>query len=247
VSEGAPRRIELRGRAVSYVLRHSRRKSLGIRIDQRGVRVAAPLRMPQRLIDAFLDQHGDWVLRTLDDWASRPVAPSLSLADGSQVPVLGAPWRIEVLAGRRGVRWLEPAAGAPVLQLGVPAGRSVHRAALAALEARALEDFSARVARHADRIGRVAPPVRLTRARTRWGSCSARAIRLHWRLIHLEPALIDYVVAHEVAHLVHMNHSPAFWAVVEELHPGAGEARRRLREAGAALPRLIEPTEPTPA
>ena len=81
------------------------------------------------------------------------------------------------------------------------------------------------------------PAVRLSNARTRWGSCSSRSgIRLHWRLVHLSPALIDYVVAHEVAHLVEMNHSPRFWAVVERLYPDWREARAALRRAAATLP-----------
>jgi hypothetical protein len=79
--------------------------------------------------------------------------------------------------------------------------------------------------------------VRLSSARTRWGSCSSRSgIRLHWRLIHLPPALIDYVVAHEVAHLLEMNHSPRFWAVVERLYPDWRAARADLRKAAAGLP-----------
>ncbi|HNB07544.1 MAG TPA: DUF45 domain-containing protein, partial [Thauera aminoaromatica] len=81
------------------------------------------------------------------------------------------------------------------------------------------------------------PPVSLSSAATRWGSCSTRSgIRLHWRLIHLEPALIDYVVAHEVAHLAEMNHSPRFWAVVERLYPDWRAARAALRSAAATLP-----------
>jgi predicted metal-dependent hydrolase len=86
--------------------------------------------------------------------------------------------------------------------------------------------------------------VRLSSARTRWGSCSARSgIRLHWRLIHCPPALIDYVVAHEVAHLVEMNHSPRFWAVVGSLYPDWSAARLRLHEAARTLP-LIEAGAP---
>jgi predicted metal-dependent hydrolase len=230
------------GREVAYTLRHSRRKTLGMSVDARGLRVAAPLRMTQRHIDAFILGHRDWVLRTLDAWATRPAPNTLIIEDGCLLPVLGMPCRLQLSRGRSSVRWIEPeeAGGERVLALSCTARQSVHRAALAALEARALTDFAGRVARDALRIGRRAPPVGLTRARTRWGSCSARGIRLHWRLIHLDPALIDYVVAHEVAHLVHMNHSPDFWSVVEQLYPGASAARRRLRDAGRQLPELID-------
>ena len=83
------------------------------------------------------------------------------------------------------------------------------------------------------------PAVGLSNARTRWGSCSSLSgIRLHWRLIHLPLPLIDYVVAHEVAHLVEMNHSPRFWSVVESLYPGHVAARKALRQAAAALPSI---------
>jgi len=232
--------IALPGREVPYTLRHSRRKTLGMSVDARGLRVAAPLRMAQRQIDAFILGHGDWVIRTLDAWAARPAPKTLVIEDGCVLPLLGEPCRLQLTRGRASVRWIEPGEGGRVLALSCTARQSVHRAALGALEARALADFSWRVARDAQRIDRRPPPVGLTRARTRWGSCSARGIRLHWRLIHLEPALIDYVVAHEVAHLAHMNHSPDFWSVVEHLYPGASAARHRLREAGRQLPELID-------
>jgi predicted metal-dependent hydrolase len=106
-----------------------------------------------------------------------------------------------------------------------------------ALRARAIDWFRGRVEEYCHRLGLSMPEVRLSAARTRWGSCSSRSgIRLHWRLIHLEPALIDYVVAHEVAHLLEMNHSPRFWSVVERLFPGWQDARRRLRVQGGRLP-----------
>jgi predicted metal-dependent hydrolase len=75
----------------------------------------------------------------------------------------------------------------------------------------------------------VAPAVKLSSARTQWGSCNHKGeIRLHWRLVQLPPAVADYVIAHEVAHLVELNHSPRFWALVESLLPGHAEARREL-------------------
>jgi predicted metal-dependent hydrolase len=105
------------------------------------------------------------------------------------------------------------------------------------LQRRALEHFRPRLETMVSQIGLAAPPLALSSARTRWGSCSARSgIRLNWRLIHLPPTLIDYVIAHEVAHLVEMNHSPRFWAVVEKLHPDWRTARQELKRLGAALP-----------
>jgi len=107
--------------------------------------------------------------------------------------------------------------------------------------------FAERVAEYCFRLGRDVPAVKLSSARMRWGSCSSvSGIRLHWRLVHLSPTLIDYVVAHEVAHLVEMNHSPRFWAVMSELYPGWKEARMHLRAAGRALPVIASGTADEP-
>ena len=78
--------------------------------------------------------------------------------------------------------------------------------------------------------------MRLSNARSEWGSCNAKGeIRLNWRLVQLPPELARYVVAHEVAHLVELNHSPRFWALVETLHERHREARRELAQWAAAL------------
>jgi len=89
--------------------------------------------------------------------------------------------------------------------------------------------LAARVAHFASLVATSAPTVRLSSARTQWGSCNQNGeIRLHWRLIQLPPRIADYVVAHEVAHLVELNHSPRFWALLEALLPGHDDARREL-------------------
>ena len=78
--------------------------------------------------------------------------------------------------------------------------------------------------------------MRLSNARSEWGSCNARGeIRLNWRLVQLPPLLAEYVVAHEVAHLVELNHSPRFWALVETLLPGHAALRRELEDWTALL------------
>ena len=87
------------------------------------------------------------------------------------------------------------------------------------------------------RLGRALPPIALSSARTRWGSCSqASGIRFNWRLIHLPTHLVDYVVAHELAHLVEMNHSPRFWAEVGRLYPDWRAARAELKLRGREIP-----------
>jgi predicted metal-dependent hydrolase len=82
----------------------------------------------------------------------------------------------------------------------------------------------------------VVPTVKLSRARSEWGSCDQHGvIRLNWRLIQLPPELALYIVAHEVAHLVHLNHSARFWSLVERLHPGSSCARQTLDDWTALL------------
>ncbi|MFN9391063.1 MAG: M48 family metallopeptidase [Betaproteobacteria bacterium] len=81
----------------------------------------------------------------------------------------------------------------------------------------------------AERLGVARPRVLLSDARTRWGSCNAGGeVRLNWRLMQAPEALIDYVVAHEVAHLLHLNHSPRFWRAVERIYPAWETARAEL-------------------
>jgi predicted metal-dependent hydrolase len=93
-----------------------------------------------------------------------------------------------------------------------------------------------RVAGYAGRIAMPPPSVRLSNARSEWGSCNAKGeIRLNWRLVQLPPMLAEYVVAHEVAHMIELNHSARFWAVVEALLPGHAALRRQLEEWTALL------------
>jgi predicted metal-dependent hydrolase len=107
------------------------------------------------------------------------------------------------------------------------------------LKSRAREHFGARAAHYAARLDLPAPPVAISGARTRWGACTSDGrIRFTWRLAMLDPELGDYVVAHEVAHLVELNHSERFWALVEWLYPHWREARSRIDRAALVLPRL---------
>ncbi len=96
-------------------------------------------------------------------------------------------------------------------------------------DARAL--FTARLAHYGARLGIAPSGLRLSSAKTRWGSCSADGrIQLNWRLIHFPLSTIDYVVAHELAHLKEMNHGPGFWRTVEALLPGYESGRALVKD-----------------
>ncbi|MFT3759395.1 M48 family metallopeptidase [Thauera sp.] len=228
-------RIELGGQSVQLTLRRSpARRTLALQVDHRGARVSVPLRTSLAQIDAFIRNHGDWLLDRIGRAAELPRVPVVVPMDGCELPFFGRPMRLRIGSVNR-AQWRPAADG--VEELHLPARAHAERALLRALQSRALAWFRGRVEEYCLRLTLPVPPVRLSKARTRWGSCSSLSgIRLHWRLVHLPPELIDYVVAHEVAHLREMNHSPRFWAVVESVCPDWRAARARLRQAGASLP-----------
>jgi predicted metal-dependent hydrolase len=223
--------IDLRGRLVEYRFARRRRRTIGITVDASGLAVAAPLRAPWRDIEGFLREKERWIVEKLDDWARIPRAPVLCGASGESLPLFGDRVTLEVRPGRRAVEH-----GADRLLVSAPPA-SVLDTLLKWLKAKALDALVPRTADYAGRLSLPAPRVKLSNARTQWGVCTEHGvIRLSWRLVHLEPVLADYVVAHEVAHLVELNHSRRFWNVLAALYPGWREARERLELAGASLP-----------
>lgn len=229
------RAVALEGVSVEYVLRRSSRRSVALMVDHRGLRVAAPWTMAEREIEGFIQRHSEWLRDKLASRAQEVGPAPFVMQDGVSLVVFGETCRIRLDESLVRTRWRVGRDGVEELVVRADAGAAAS--IIRALHRRALPWFSERVAEYCFKLGRPAPPVRLSNARTRWGSCSARSgIRLHWRLVHLPPALIDYVVAHEVAHLIEMNHSPRFWALVAQLYPNWRAARAQLREAGRLLP-----------
>jgi predicted metal-dependent hydrolase len=231
----ASNHIILASRIIGYTLRRDRRR-LAMRIDERGLAVGAPRNFPLAEIEAFLRSHAAWVLEKLDEHAGKAVQRHLPIHDGARLPVLGREVRVRVTSGGNRGYWSQDGNDGELWLAARPAA-DLARLARRALQRRALEYFRPRLIDMATQLGRVAPPLGLSSARTRWGSCSAKSgIRLNWRLIHLAPPTIDYVIAHEVAHLVEMNHGTRFWQQVERLYPDWRAARAALKSDGAALP-----------
>ncbi|RVT82742.1 M48 family peptidase [Rhodobacteraceae bacterium CCMM004] len=171
--------------------------------------------------------------RSREDWIrghlARRAAP-VAVAPGAVLPVEG-----------RGRRVVAGAVRSPVLQdaqLILPADRRSGAAAAAWVKELARQRLTAAVSRHAARLGRAPGRITLRDPRSRWGSCSSAGnVMFSWRLVLAPPEVLDYVAAHEVAHLAHMDHSPAFWAAVDRLYPGYADPRGWLRREGAGLHR----------
>lgn len=228
------RHVQVGARIVPYELRQAAGRRLAITIDERGLRVGAPRHLPLYEIEAFVRGHGDWVVRKLDEFAGRQAHRRLSIRDGVRLPLLGGEAVVRVEAGPNRSHWRDDN-----LILAARPDADLDALARRALQRRALDHFSARLAHFAHRMGRPAPALGLSSARTRWGSCSRKTgIRINWRLVHLPPHFADYVLAHELAHLVEMNHSPRFWAVVASLYPEWQTVRAELKRRAADIPLL---------
>jgi hypothetical protein len=224
--------IDLGGRCIEYRFARRRRRTIGITIDASGLSVAAPLRAPWREIEAFLRQKERWIRRKLDEWARLPRPAIVRGHSGESLPLFGTPVTLEVQTGRRAVHHHPER-----LLVTAPSAQRVAKVLIGWLKTQALDTLTPRAAHFAAHLDVAPPLVGLSNARTQWGVCTEHGtIRLSWRLVHLEPALADYVVAHEVAHLVELNHSKRFWSLLAKLYPDWRRARHHLELAGASLP-----------
>ena len=231
----ATRSISLAGQQIDYHLRRSRRRTIGLTIDQRGLRVGAPLQARVGDIENLILQHSQWVLDKLAAWRERPAAEKLALVDGTVIFALDSALTVTITPSSR-QHWLF---SGDKLHLFVPPAVTASSVLEKALREKARVVFSERLAHYAPGLGVATPPLRLSSARTRWGSCAHHGgISLNWRLIFMPLAVVDYVVAHELAHLREMNHSPRFWSVVEQLCPDWRARRLELRQLGRQIPQF---------
>ena len=194
-------------------------------------KVTVPPDTPLAEIETFLERHREWAAEQV---AGRP-EPTV-IEDGAILPVRGVPTRIVHAGPGRGLAKLgKTAEGEAALFVhGDPA--HLARRVTDFLKREAKRDLSRAVAHHAGALGVVPRSITVRDTVSRWGSCSTTgALNFSWRIVLAPPDVLDYLAAHEVAHLREMNHSDRFWALVERLKPGMDAQRRWLREHGATL------------
>jgi predicted metal-dependent hydrolase len=231
-----PTRIELRiGNAMVAItvkrVASARRYTLRVRTSQRDVVLSMPARGSLATARAFAEKHVGWIAARV-----KRLAEEVSFADGVAVPLRGVPHLIAHRASPRGTVRIEP--GEPPLL--VVSGDAPHlpRRVTDWLKRQALKDLTAAVERHSATVGARHGPVSVKDTSSRWGSCSSSgALSFSWRLILAPPYVLDYLAAHEVAHLKEMNHSLRFWRTCGMLCPRMGDAKAWLKANGAELHR----------
>ncbi len=222
------RRLDLAGDALDYVLvRRRGRRGVGLKVDETGLTVTAPATMPLWRIEAVVRESERWIARKVREWSARQV-PEARWHDGVALPYLGGELTLRLGEGAR----LSAVRGETDLHVTAPAARgeaAIRHAVIAWYKAEARTYLDGRVRALAERAALPAPRLFVSSAMARWGSCnSRREVRLAWRLIKARAALVDYVVCHELAHLLHMDHSRAFWAEVERQCPDYRALRKEL-------------------
>ncbi len=223
--------LDLGGRAVPVTVRRSplaSRMSLRVDAGRDGLVLVLPDGVPEADGLRFAASKGDWIVKRLG-----ALPPRVAFAAGAVVPVLGLPHElVHRPEARRGV-WAEDG------RLNV-CGRPEHMARRVAdwLKDQARREIAARAHPMAEAVGRRVAGLVVRDQRSRWGSCTSDGrLAFSWRLVLAPERVLTYVVAHEVAHLVEMNHSPAFWRVVHRLMPDSATPRHWLKLNGQALHR----------
>ncbi|MCB1556992.1 MAG: M48 family metallopeptidase [Alphaproteobacteria bacterium] len=222
------------------IRRSARARRLALRVDAPGrkVRLVIPARMPLYKAYDFAEKHREWIEDKIQD-----VPPPVPFAAGTVLPILGRPLKIDV----------QKAAMISKITLTdtallVPPGRaSIETRIRRFLGEEARRTLTALAQEKAAAIGKPLKSVQIRDTKSRWGSCSADGrVCFSWRLIFAPWESLDYVVAHEVAHLVHMNHGPKFWALCAELSTDYAKGKQWIKAHGADLLRYGEKS-PAPA
>jgi predicted metal-dependent hydrolase len=237
----AERELRLGEHIVGYAFKRARRRSIGFTVSVEGLSVSAPRWVGIGDVEAALQEKAAWILRKLQEQRARSrklEASRIDWRDGAGVPFLGETV-ILVLDPRVAGAVLNaggqalPGVPRMTLHVGLPHNadpQQIRDTVQSWLQRQARRVFEERCRHFAQALGVRVRKLSLSSAQTRWGSASADgSIRLHWRLVHFAMPVIDYVVAHELAHLREMNHSPAFWDVVRSVVPDFERHRGALK------------------
>ncbi len=224
--------INIDDRAATLVVRVNRRaKQLILKVDPSAgeIHVTAPSKRAIPEAIAFAQERAHWIASQLDESLR-----ARAFREDMAVPFLGELHIIKRNGGPRAP--VRVKGGQPASILAGGDREHLNRRIIDWMKREARQALSDRVDKYCAMLGRSQRPIRVRDTKSRWGSCSSDgALSFSWRLIMAPPVILDYVAAHECAHLRHMNHSPAFWRQVAALGVDARGAENWFKENGAAL------------
>ena len=232
------RQLLIQDQVLEYELRRSKRRSIGFLIADEGLRITAPRWVTIAEIEIAIQEKQNWIftkLREKRDRLDRRMQPTIQWEDGAQFPYLGDTLILRISTTQRSGIFLSqnPENQQQELTVCLPPDASEQQLkdrVQSWLQQEAKRIFNLRLPVYAEKLNVKYHSMSLSSAATRWGSCTSDGkIRLNWRLIHFTPQIIDYVIAHELAHLIEMNHSADFWTTVESVFPEYQEVKQKLR------------------
>jgi len=220
------------GEAIPYTLERRARKTVGLKINHNGLIVHAPTRLSQKELERMLLSKADWIVKKLQSQQENQLEKFI-WQNGASLLLLGNAIELSVRMDSVS-RALEYEPGRISIALPTPNNQaSIAKKVLLWYKKQAQTDFTRRIALLAAKLGVETPPLFLSSARSRWGSCNSRGeVRLNWRLLQAPPHIINYVVAHELSHLRVMDHSPRFWDTVRTVVPDYAVLRGQLKDDG---------------
>jgi predicted metal-dependent hydrolase len=207
----------------------SKRRTIALIIERDGsFTVRAPMRAPHAAIETFIQQKADWIARTREKIKSIELTVGKQYTDGEKFLFLGSPFDLKLVELQKHLLHFD--SGFTLRQSAQTKGEQVFTRWY---KARAFEIISERVEKYSQQYNFVPKQVKISFAKTRWGSCSPNGtLNFTWRLVMAPLDVIDYVVVHELVHLRVKNHSSKFWKVVESICPEYKKQRKWLRENG---------------
>ncbi|MDB5510895.1 MAG: metal-dependent hydrolase [Enterovirga sp.] len=227
--------VEHEGRRFDVALRRRpgvRRITLRVSSATGLIALTLPVHTPLRAARAFADSHGGWIAARVARIPER-----LGFEPGATVPLRGVPHTVVHRPGTRLATRAAHRPGGPAIEVGGEAA-AVPGRVKRFLAAEAARDLRVAVDRYTGTIGIPARRIAVRDTKSRWGSCSSTGtLSFSWRLIMAPPFVLDYLAAHEVAHLKELNHSARFWALTRALCPGTDEAEAWLKRKGGELHR----------
>lgn len=228
------RTIEIGGKVLPLNVKtnqRARRMTLKIEPGGHAVSLTVPPGLARHQVDGFLRRHHDWLIDRIGRFEGRDTV----IGEGATLPVFGVAHTIRHSGNLRGLTEARIEDGRPVLMVSGPSA-SIGRRAADYLRKEARREITERVAYHAGVSGKGYASIAFKDTKSRWGSCSSTGnLSFSWRIAMAPHFVVDYLAAHEVAHLSQMNHGPHFWSLCERLCPKTPEARKWLKAEGSFL------------